>query len=258
MRLIHQVLLILFAAIIVAAVCGALLADREVPVVSAQPEPDLFGFLKALPATPSSPSVSTQSSGSPDQSGPSAIPAMPADGQMSLPDERRGQHEWRSLFERVLALRNERSMAELRNQVSEELAQRFGVKAATDGLAAFERFLRYRETVGPLQIRIDAARDVNELREVFAAVKAVRAKEFSAEETAALFPHDDAYEQAMLARMEAIGGSANDEERHTRLQAWEASVPPEIRIVEELRSGVVRLPPSFAVPAEDVSEREAR
>jgi lipase chaperone LimK len=252
MRRTHQILLLLFAAMIVAGVGGALLADKEEPVASAQREADLFGFVKALPARPSVPSVSAHSSGA------SVISAVPAAGQSSLPDERRGQHEWRSLFERVLALRNDRPMAELRSQVSEELAQRFGSGAATDGLAVFDRFIQYRETVQPLQSRIDAARDVNELREGFAAVKAIRAKEFTAEESATLFPHDDAYEQAMLARMEALASGANDEERHTRLQAWEASVPPEIRIVEELRSGVVRLPPSLAVPVEDVSEREAR
>jgi lipase chaperone LimK len=254
----YQMLSLLFAAVIVAGIGNALLEDKQETVVTSPREPVLFGFVKPLPATSAASSAPAHSSAPPGQSESAGMPVLPALGKASLSNVRRGQHEWRSLFDRVIALRKDRPIAELRQQVSEELAQRHGASAATDGLVAFERYLRYRETVEPLQMRIDAARDVNELREGFAAVKAARLKEFSAEETAALFPHEDAYEQAMLARMEALGASANDEERHSRLQAWEATVPPEIRIVEELRSGVVRLPPSHAVPAEDVGDREAR
>lgn len=260
----HRNILLLLAVLIVAGVVAAMLVDVSKTPPAVQREPELFSFVQALPvpsghhAPNSSRYAEQQASDVLSGSALSAAPAMTESSPVATVSDSRGRHEWRSVFERVLMMRNERPVSELRRQVFDELTQRFGVGEATDGLASFDRFLRYRETVEPLQLRTDAARDIDELREAFAAIKALRSQMFSADETAQLFPHDDAYEQAMLVRMEALGTSTNDEERHTRLQAWEASVPPEIRIVEELRSGVVRLPPSFAVPSEEAPSPEAR
>jgi hypothetical protein len=232
---------LLGAAVVASLLCGA---DSKKP--GTERDPALFGFIQPLSASPGA---------GPLFESPGSMPA--AASATSAPEAAGRMYAWRSIFERALAQRQERPMEGLRAMVQDQLRSGFGPDAVSAGMVTFDRYARYQRESEALYRTIDAAGNALALADGLAALKALRAQIFTPDETDLLFPHEEAYEQALIERMSMLADPGlSEEDRHARLQAWEATRSAESRMVEELRSGVVRLPLQWAVPAEEPPQEQ--
>lgn len=203
------------AALAASVIGGALLARGDVPSVPAPRAPDYFAFVRPLPETMTSETPHREAG----------------------PDPR-----WRAVFERQLEMAGDGSVP------YEAIARELG-GMQPEARSVLDKYLRYRRQLGPLQAAMDAGRDV---AAAISAMRTLRADLFSASEREALFPADEAYESFLLARHAIISDAAfGEDERHQRLLQLEATLSPEARQTEELRTGIVRIMPSLQPGGEE-------
>jgi hypothetical protein len=209
------------AALAASVVVGVLSGVREQPSGPPPQEPDLFSFVRQLPQ--------------------STVPGSRSDD--SIPDP-----QWRMVFDHHLELYG------VTQSAREAIGLAAGARRA-EAQTLLDKYLRYRLQAQPLQAAIDAGRD---METSVAALQALRSAIFSFAEREALFPADQSYESFLLSRQTIIQDrTLGDDERHQRLHHLEASVPPEARRAEEMRSGVVRQVPSLQPESEDGVHRLA-
>jgi lipase chaperone LimK len=151
------------------------------------------------------------------------------------------QAELRALFERFLMHDGERPMAMIRDDIEKELATRLPQDQLAAGKALLEKYVRYRDEGTLLENAIDTAATPQALRMHIDSIRDLRARVFTQDELAGLFPAEDAYEETVLARLELRYSTLGEEEKHAQAQALEASLPPEVLAVEALRTRIVRL-----------------
>lgn len=211
------------AVLLAAALVGSGTQEEPVSQRAAQAPPQ-SQQRAADPGPAKEPAVAVASAASP------VPPAVPG-----------SQAGLRSLFERLLMHHGERPMAMIRDDIENELASRLPQDQIPAGKALLEKYVRYRDEGALLENAIDTAATPQALRLHIDSIRDLRARVFTRDELASLFPAEDAYEEIVLARLELRYSALGEEEKHAQAQALEASLPPEVLAVEALRTRIVRL-----------------
>ncbi|MDB5956965.1 lipase secretion chaperone [Ramlibacter sp.] len=130
-------------------------------------------------------------------------------------------------------------LAILEQELAREFANGDPLQAQAAAALASKTIAFQLEADG-LQRAIDTAGNPQALRVHVKHLQDLRARSFTPQERAALFPDDDAYEELLVARLQLRHEvSPDDEEQQRRLAELEASVSPALRAVERERSGIV-------------------
>ncbi|MEH6436322.1 lipase secretion chaperone [Massilia sp. DD77] len=144
------------------------------------------------------------------------------------------------LFDYYLAAVGEKTPEQVRAQIERELERRLRPPASGAAKALLGRYLDYKRALAALEHRKDlAGAGVTAIRKRLLAMRALRARYFSAQETRAMFGREDGEQQDALARLEVRQDRSLDpEQKRERLAALDAALPPELR---EARAAPLRV-----------------
>ncbi|MBQ5949436.1 lipase secretion chaperone [Massilia sp. ST3] len=144
------------------------------------------------------------------------------------------------LFDYYLAAVGEKTPEQVRAQIERELERRLRPPASGAAKALLGRYLDYKRALAALEQRKDlAGADVTAIRKRLLAMRTLRARYFSTQETRAMFGREDGEQQDALARLEVRQDRTLDEaQKRERLAALDAALSPEVR---EARAAPLRV-----------------
>jgi len=144
------------------------------------------------------------------------------------------------LFDYYLATVGEKTPAQVRAEIERELERRLRPPASNAARQLLGRYLGYKAALVELERRKDlAGAGAAAIRKRLQAMRTLRGRYFSAQESRAMFGREDAEQQDMLARVEVRQDRGlNADQQRERLAELDAALPPEVR---EARAAPVRI-----------------
>lgn len=136
-------------------------------------------------------------------------------------------------FDYWLTAHGEKPLQAIRADIQADLAQELDPPSLQRALRLLDAYVAYKTALASLQPEPSGQMDAEALGRQLQAIRAVRARHFSTEETVALFGAEDAEDDHALARLRIHQDtSLSDAARRERLQQLSQQLPPERRAAE--------------------------
>ena len=147
------------------------------------------------------------------------------------------------LFDYYLSAIGEKTPEQVRAEIERELERRLRPPASGAAKRLLGRYLDYKRALAALEHRKDlAGADVAAIRRRLLAMRTLRGRYFSAQESGAMFGREDGEQQDALARLELRQDRGlGPEQKRERLAALDAALPPEVREARAAPLRVARL-----------------
>lgn len=139
------------------------------------------------------------------------------------------------LFDYYLSTLGERNLDQVRAEIERELDRRLRPPASDSAKRLLARYLGYKEALVSLEAdkRLLGA-DAAAIRRRLQAMRQLRARFFSAQESGAMFGREDAEQADALARLDVRQDNRlTPEQQRERLAALDAALPPEVLAARE-------------------------
>ncbi|QNA88246.1 lipase chaperone [Massilia sp. Dwa41.01b] len=139
------------------------------------------------------------------------------------------------LFDYYLSALGEKNLEQVRAEIERELDRRLRPPASDSAKRLLARYLDYKHALVALEAdKRLVGGDVTAIRKRLVAMRQLRARYFSAEESGAMFGREDAEQADALARLEVRQDTRlTPEQKGERLAALDAALPPEVRAARE-------------------------
>lgn len=139
------------------------------------------------------------------------------------------------LFDYYLSALGEKNLDQVRAEIERELDRRLRPPASTSAKALLARYLQYKHALVTLEADTRlAGGDARAIRRRLQAMRQLRARYFSAQESSAMFGREDAEQQDALARLDVRQDARlSAQQKQERLAALDAALPPEVRAARE-------------------------
>lgn len=156
------------------------------------------------------------------------LPVQAVSGSMDV-------KQLKALFDYYLSTQGERSLDEIRQEVSRQLNSRLSGKALADAMDFFDRYLAYLADLGAVGKQHIAGSDVvAQMRLRLQLQQQLRARHFSRQEIALLFGSGDVLDEHILQRLAILQrGDLSPADKQRQLAQLEQSLPPAQRAARQ-------------------------